>query len=227
MKKEKTNSTIKSSLLLEDFWGTLWLKKGNTFISAFCSRWWFKATIYCSSICTNPNGTIVSVHSDVTNTVNTWFRRNLRSDRKRRVFKKWHCCRPRSALFERATSFQDGKRAACSSWTGRTEHVFIWGKWFRWYIKHQSRVSFPLHFPGANPSKGRGSLYWAHMHTREQKQNKQRSFKYQPTCLLFDWRRYCTAILCSALWNTDIDETEAQLLNRKDRPCKDSKGKSD
>lgn len=43
-----------------------------------------KAAIYCSSIYPNPNGTIVSVHSDVTNTVNTRIRRNLRSDRKRR-----------------------------------------------------------------------------------------------------------------------------------------------
>lgn len=26
------------------------------------------------------------------------------------------------------------------------------------------------------------------MHTQDQKKNKQRPFKYQPTCLLFEWR---------------------------------------
>lgn len=67
------------------------------------------------------------------------------------------------------------------------EHVFIWGKSFRWYIKHQSKVSFPLTFLVLSPSKERNPLYWAHMHTRDQKKNKQWPFKYQPTCLLFEW----------------------------------------
>lgn len=100
--------------------------------------------------------------------------------------------------------FRTGNEQLVPAATGRTEYVFIRGKWFRWYIKHQSRVSFPHTFLVLSPSKGRGSLYWAHMHTRDQKQNKQRPFKYQPTGLLFDWRRYCTAILSSALWRTGL-----------------------
>lgn len=127
------------------------------------------------------------------------------------------------ALFEHATSFQDRKRAACSSPTGRMEHVFIWGKSFRWYIKHQSKVSFPLTFLVLSPSKGHGPLYWAHMHTRDQKKNKQRPFKYQPTCLLFEWRSYCRArpglvqhagVTCSAIWGMDVDQTGEQRKNK-------------
>lgn len=70
-----------------NLFGTLQLQKETLSSLPFVPGEGSKAAIYCSSICTNPNGTIVSVHSDVTNTVNTRFRRNLRSDRKRRVFK--------------------------------------------------------------------------------------------------------------------------------------------
>lgn len=71
--------------ILGIFWGLYTASKGNTFISAFCSRWWFqKLPSIVSAFIRIQNGTIVSVHSDVTNSVNTRFRRNLRSDRKRR-----------------------------------------------------------------------------------------------------------------------------------------------
>lgn len=59
--------------------------RGNTFIFDFCSVQ--KAAIYCSSIYANPNGTIVSVQTNVTNTVNMWFRLNLRSNKSAQIFK--------------------------------------------------------------------------------------------------------------------------------------------
>lgn len=133
----------------------------------------------------------MSVHTNVTNTVNMWFTLNLRSNKSARSSR-----RDISSILARRIvwmNFQDRKRAACSSPTGRMQHVFIWGKSFRWYIKHQSKVSFPLTFLVLSPSNRHGPLYSAHIHTQDQKQNKQRPFKYQPTCLLCDWRSYCTA----------------------------------
>lgn len=120
-----------------------------------------------------------------------WFKLNLRSNKSARSSRRDIS----SILAGRIVwiNFQDRKRAACSSPTGRMEHVFIWGKSFRWYIKHQSKVSFPLTFLVLSPSNRHSPLYSAHIHTQDQKQNKQRPFKYQPTCLLCDWRSYCTA----------------------------------
>lgn len=148
---------------------------------AFCSTWQFKSRfLYCFSIYINSNATIVSVHSNVTNTVNTRFKLNLRSNKSSTPALRdvtsplfWP-----GALFEHTESFQDRKRAACSRPTGRMEHVFIWGKSFRWYKAKQGFL--PPHFPGAIPFKRTCPLYWAHMHTRDQKKNKQRQFKYQP-----------------------------------------------
>lgn len=143
-----------------------------------------KATIYCFSIYINSNGTIVSVHSNVTNTVNTRFRLNLRSNKKPSAMSSRHDISSilTGSIVPTHCKFQDRKRAACSRPTGRMEHIFIWGKSFRWYIKHQSKVSFPFTFLVLSPSKGHSPLYWAHIHTRDQKKNKQSSFKYQPPC---------------------------------------------
>lgn len=105
--------------------------------------------------------------------------------KQKKILKTWHLLYSgRAHCSNMLRVFQDRKRAACSSPTGRAEHVFIWGKSFRWYIKHQSKVSFPLTFLVLSPSKGHGPLYWAHMHTRDQKKNKQRPFKYQPAFCL-------------------------------------------
>lgn len=41
--------------------------------------------IYCSCIYINLNGTVVLVHSNVTNTINMWFSLNLRSNKKHRT----------------------------------------------------------------------------------------------------------------------------------------------
>lgn len=211
-------------LLLSEFKETLQPQRKHFHLSPFVPDDGSKAAVYCFSIYINTNGMIVSVHTNVTNTVNMWFRLNLRSNKSARSSRR-DISPIRSglgALFERAAGFQDRKRAACSSPTGRMEHVFIWGKSFRWCIKHQSKVSFPLTFLVLSPSKRHGPLCWAHMHTRDQKQNKQRPFKYQPTCLPFDWRSYCTArpglvqraaVTCSALWAMDADPTELQQLS--------------
>lgn len=180
------------------------------------------AALYCFSIHTNWNGAIVSVHTNVTNTVNMWFKLNLRSNKSARSSRRDIS----SILAGRIVwmNFQDRKRAACSSPTGRMEHVFIWGKSFRWYIKHQSKVSFPLTFLLLSPSNRHSPLYSAHIHTQDQKQNKQRPFKYQPTCLLCAWRSYCTArpglvqpvaVTWTALRGTDPESTGVQQLDEE------------
>lgn len=189
--------------------------KGNTFMSAFCSRWWFK-----------------SCHLLFQHLYESKWHNRFSSFRCHKYCK--HTIQTEPAVRQKAPGLQNVTSPpspvhivwACYEFSGQeTSSLFQPDRQngARLYLREVIPLIYktpkqgflPPHFPGANPSKGRGSLYWAHMHTREQKQNKQRPFKYQPTCLLFDWRRYCTAILCSALWNTDIDETEAQLLNKE------------
>lgn len=161
---------------------------------AFCSTRQFKSRfLYCFSIYINSNATIVSVHSNVTNTVNTRFKLNLRSNKSSTPALRdvtsplfWP-----GALFEHTESFQDRKRAACSRPTGRMEHVFIWGKSFRWYIKHQSKVSFPLTFLVLSPSKGH-VLYTGLTCTHGTRRKINRgNLNINQTCLLFEWRGYC------------------------------------
>lgn len=163
----------------------------------FCSVQ--KTLIYCSSIYTSSTGTIVSVHADVTNTVNMWSQ-------------DWTCGQtkaPRSSRHDISSIlagrivlagalhvFQDRKPAACSS-PDRQRGACLYLREVipLIYIKHQRKPPAPT---APQPSwcdplqKRLCTLCWPHMHTRDQKQNKQWPFKYQPTCPLFRWRSYCT-----------------------------------
>lgn len=199
---------------LGSFRGLYTASEGNTFISAFCSRWWFKSCHllfqHLSESKWHNRFSSFRCHKYCKHAIQT-----EPAVRQKAPVKKWHGRRPRPALFKRAPSFQDRKRAACSSRTGRTEHVFIWGKWFRWYIKHQSRVSFPHTFLVLTLQKDVAlSTGLTHTHGSRSK-NKQRPFKYQPSCLLPHWKLCCTAILRLAFWNADIDQTEVATAEWK------------
>lgn len=179
---------------------TLAAEKEAPFISNFFSELSVQKTlIYCSSIYTSSTGTIVSVHADVTNTVNMWSQ-------------DWTCGQtkaPRSSRHDISSIlagrivlagalyvFQDRKPAACSS-PDRQRGACLYLREVipLIYIKHQRKAPAPT---PPQPSwcdplqKRLGTLCWPHMHTRDQKQNKQWPFKYQPTCPLFRWRSYCT-----------------------------------
>lgn len=150
---------------------------------AFCSTWQFKSRfLYCFSIYINSNATIVSVHSNVTNTVNTRFKLNLRSNKSSTPALRdvtsplfWP-----GALFEHTESFS-GQETSSLFQTHRQNGTRLYLREVIPLIYKTPKQGFlPPHFPGAIPFKRTCPLYWAHMHTQDQKKNKQRQFKYQP-----------------------------------------------
>lgn len=209
-------------LLLNEFKETLQPQRKHFHLSPFVPDDGSKAAVYCFSIYINTNGMIVSVHTNVTNTVNMWFRLNLRSNKSARSSRRdispiragrivWTC----SGFSGQETSslFQPDRQNGARLYLREVIPLMY---------KTPKQSFLPPHFPGAIPFKKARPFMLAHMHTRDQKQNKQTPFKYQPTCLPFDWRSYCTArpglvqraaVTCSALWAMDADPTELQQLS--------------
>lgn len=127
-----------------------------------------KAAFYCSSIYINSNGTIVLVHSNVTNTINMWSSLNLRSNKKHRAISSrrdiscilawsivWTYCefsgQETSSLFQ--TEQQNGTRLYL-----REVIPLIY--------KTPKQSFLPLHFPGAIPFKRtRSFILGSHAHT--------------------------------------------------------------